>query len=156
MLTLRRFTTICLVLLVVAAALASGCSRQTEEDKVKKVITDAQTAVEEKEIRKVVNALADTYSDPQGFNREGIRRVLLGYFLAHPKITVYINYLRVSVDGASARAAFQAVLTSGKKTGSPADVIPESLGVYRFDVSLNKISGDWKVTSASWERVGEE
>jgi ketosteroid isomerase-like protein len=156
MLTLRRFTTICLVLLVVAAALASGCSRQTEEDKVKKVITDAQTAVEEKEIRKVVNALADTYSDPQGFNREGIRRVLLGYFLAHPKIAVYLTYLRVSVDGASARAAFQTVLTSGKKTGSPADVIPESLGVYRFDVSLNKISGDWKVTSASWERIGEE
>ncbi len=80
----------------------------------------------------------------------------LGYFLGHPKITVYINYLRVSVDGASARAAFQTVLTSGKKTGSPADVIPESLGVYRFDVSLNKISGDWKVTSASWERVGED
>ena len=80
MLTLRRFTTICLVLLVVAAALAPGCSRQTEEDKVKKVITDAQTAVEEKEIRKVVNALADTYSDPRGFNRDDVRRVLLGLF----------------------------------------------------------------------------
>jgi len=156
MFAVHRLITICLVLLAVAAMLAPGCSRETEEDKVKKVITDAQAAAEEKEIRKVVNALADTYSDPRGFNREGIRRVLLGYFLGYPKITVYINYLRVSVDGASARASFQTVLTSGKKTGSPADVIPESLGVYRFDVSLNRISGDWKVTSATWERVGEE
>lgn len=153
---IQRFIEICLVLLAVAAMLAPGCSRQTEEDKVKKVITDVQAAAEEKEIRKIVDALADTYSDPRGFDREGIRRVLLGYFLGYPKITVYINYLRVSVDGASARASFQAVLTSGKKTGSPADVIPESLGVYRFDVSLNRISGDWKVTSARWERVGEE
>ncbi len=153
---MKRFVASCLVLLAVAAVLACGCNRQTEEDKVKKVITDVQAAAEEKEVRKVVNALADTYSDPQGFNREGIRRVLLGYFLGHPKITVYINYLRVSVDGASARASFQTILTSGKKTGSPADVIPESLGVYRFDVSLNKISGEWKVTSATWERVGEE
>jgi len=156
MLTTRRFMTICLVLLAVAAVLAFGCSREAEEDKVKKIITDAQAAAEEKEIRKIVNALADTYSDPRGFNREGIRRVLLGYFLGHPKITVYLTYLRVSVGGASARASFQAVLTSGKKTGSPADVIPESLGVYRFDVSLSKISGDWKVTSATWERIGEE
>jgi len=156
MFAVHRLITICLVLLAVAAMLAPGCSRETEEDKVKKVITDAQAAAEEKEIRKVVNALVDTYSDPRGFNREGIRRVLLGYFLGYPKITVYINYLRVSVDGASARASFQTVLTSGKKTGSPADVIPESLGVYRFDVSLNRISGDWKVTSATWERVGEE
>ena len=153
---IQRFAAICLVLVAVVAVLAPGCSRQTEEDKVKKVITDAQAAAEEKEIRKIVNALADTYSDPRGFNREDVRRVLLGYFLGHPKITVYLTYLRASVDGASARAAFQAVLTGGKKTGSPADVIPESLGVYRFDVSLNKISGDWKVTSASWERVGEE
>jgi ketosteroid isomerase-like protein len=154
--TIQRFAAIGLVLVAVVAVLACGCSRETEEDKVKKVITDAQAAVEEKEIKKVVSALADTYSDPRGFNRDDVRRVLLGYFLGHPKITVYINYLRVSVDGASARASFQTVLTSGKKTGSPADVIPESLGVYRFDVSLNKISGDWKVTSASWERVGEE
>ncbi len=153
---IHRFMKICLVLVAVAAMLAPGCSREAEEDKVKKVITDAQTAAEEKEIRKMVSALAETYSDPRGSNRDDVRRVLLGYFLAHPKITVYLTYLRVSVDGASARASFQAVLTSGKKTGSPADVIPESLGVYRFDVSLNKISGDWKVTSATWERVGEE
>ncbi len=127
MFAVHRLITICLVLLAVAAMLAPGCSRETEEDKVKKVITDAQAAAEEKEIRKVVNALADTYSDPRGFNREGIRRVLLGYFLGYPKITVYINYLRVSVDGASARASFQTVLTSGKKTGSPPMSSPNHL-----------------------------
>ncbi len=150
---MKRFVTICLIFVVTIAMF--GCSKGTEEDKVRKVITDVQAAAEEKDVRKIVNNIADTYNDPQGFNRETIRRLLLGYFLGHPKVTVYINYLNISVENRSARADFQTILTSGKKTGSPTDVIPESLGVYRFDVSLEKDSGDWKVTSARWERVGD-
>jgi len=150
---MKRFVTICLIFVVTIAMF--GCSKGTEEDKVRKVITDVQAAAEEKDVRKIVNNIADTYNDPQGFNRETIRRLLLGYFLGHPKVTVYINYLNISVENRSARADFQTILTSGKKTGSPTDVIPESLGVYRFDVSLDKVSGDWKVTSARWERVGD-
>jgi hypothetical protein len=151
---MKRFVTICLILVVAIAMF--GCSRGTEEDKVRKVITDVQTAAEEKDVRKIVGNIADSYNDPQGFNRETVRRLLLGYFLGHPKVTVYINYLNISVENSSARADFQTILTSGKKTGSATDVIPESLGVYRFDVSLDKVSGDWKVTSARWERLGDK
>ena len=150
---MKRFVTICLVFVVTIAMF--GCSKGTEEDKVRKVITDVQAAAEEKDVRKIVGNIADTYNDPQGFDRQTIRRLLLGYFLGHPKITVYINNLNISVENSSARANFQTILTSGKKTGSPTDVIPESLGVYRFAVSLEKDSGDWKVTSARWERVGD-
>jgi hypothetical protein len=34
--------------------------------------------------------------------------------------------------------------------------LPESLGVYAFEVLLKKESGDWKVISAKWERVGDK
>ncbi|MDD3845090.1 MAG: nuclear transport factor 2 family protein [Syntrophorhabdaceae bacterium] len=150
---MKRLAMVCLVFFMVVAV--PGCSKESEEEKVGKVITDVQAAAEEKDVKKIINHLADTYNDPQGFDRDAVRRVLLGYFLGHPKITAYITYLKISVDGPSARAAFQTVLTSGKKTGSPTDVIPESLGVYRFDVSLEKESGGWKVTSARWERIGD-
>jgi hypothetical protein len=50
---------------------------------------------------------------------------------------------------------FQAVLTGGSKTASAADLIPDSLGVYAFVVEMKKGPDGWKVTSATWVRVGE-
>jgi hypothetical protein len=47
------------------------------------------------------------------------------------------------------------VLSGGNKVESPGDVIPEALGMYDFDVSFVKESGEWKVTSATWKKAGE-
>jgi hypothetical protein len=151
---MKRFMLICLIFFMTIIAL--GCNKETEEDKVRKVIADIQAAAEEKDVKTIINNLDKTYNDFQGFNRETIKRLLLGYFLQHPKISVYTSNLQISIEKASAKALFQAVLTSGNKTGSATDMIPRSLGVYRFDVSLNKGSDGWKVASARWERVGDE
>jgi len=62
--------------------------------------------------------------------------------------------LQITVDGSSAKASFETVLTSKEKTGSLKDIIPQALGIYAFDVELKKESGDWKVTSARWEDIG--
>jgi hypothetical protein len=148
---MRRVVTIFLIFVIAMTVL--GCNRQTDQDKVKKVIADIQTAGDEKDIRKIMNNLSKTYSDPQGFNYEGIKGLLLGYFFRYPKISVYINSLTISVEDISARAVFQTVLTSGEKTGSVTDVIPQSLGIWDFDVTLKKESSDWKVTTAKWEQA---
>ncbi|MGD0021624.1 MAG: hypothetical protein ABSC54_04915 [Smithellaceae bacterium] len=149
---MKRVVTIFLIFVIIMMA-SLGCHKETDQDKVKKVVADIQTAGDEKDIRKIMNNLSKTYSDPQGFNYEGIKGLLLGYFFRYPKISVYINSLTISVEDTSARAVFQTVLTSGEKTGSVTDVIPQSLGVWDFDVSLKKESSDWKVTSAKWEQA---
>ena len=151
---MRRVVTILLIFVITITA--PGCHKETDEDKIKKVITDIQMAAEEKSVKKITNNLSPTYRDPQGFNYETIRGLLLGYFFQHPKISVYITNLEISIENTAAKAAFQTVLTGGNKTGSAADLIPESLGMYDFDVSLKKESGDWKVTSAKWEQVGND
>jgi ketosteroid isomerase-like protein len=148
---MKRFTTILFIFGIIIAVL--GCHRETEQDKVKKVITDIQKAAEEKDVKKIMNNLSKTYSDPQGFNYETIKRPLLGYFLIYPKISVFINNLQISIENTSARAVFRTVLTSANKTGSPADLIPQSLGMYDFNVLLKKESDGWKVTSATWTHV---
>jgi len=153
---MRRVVTIFLIFVIAMTVLSfahNGCHKETDQDKVKKVVADIQTAGDEKDIRKIMNNLSKTYSDPQGFNYEGIKGLLLGYFFRYPKISVYINSLTISIEDTSAKAMFQSVLTSGEKTGSVTDVIPQSLGVWDFDVSLKKESNDWKVTSAKWEQA---
>jgi hypothetical protein len=144
-----------LLLLFTMTITTVGCHKETEQDKVKKVITDIQKAAEEKNVKKIINNISKTYMDPQGFNYDTIKGLLLGYFFQHPKISAYITNLEISVDNTSARVVFQVVLTGGSKTGSAADLIPESLGIYAFEVSLKKEPDGWKVTSARWEQVGK-
>lgn len=151
---MKHFVTILLIFVITMAAL--GCHKETEQDKVKKVITDIQTAAQEKDVKKIINNIAKIYNDPQGYNYETIKGLLIGYFLRYPKISAYINNLEISIEDKSAKAVFQTVLTSGNKTGSMSDVIPQSLGVYDFDVSLKKELNGWKVTSAKWEQVGND
>lgn len=132
-----------------------GCHKENEQDKVKKVIANLQKAAEEKENKRIGNSISTTYSDPRGNNYETIKGLVAAYFYQYPKISIYLAKLDVSVDDVSAEATFEAVLTSrGDDKPLPA-FLPESLGVYAFDVSFKKESDGWKVISAKWERVGD-
>ncbi|HET6364035.1 MAG TPA: hypothetical protein VFG02_03215, partial [Nitrospirota bacterium] len=46
--------------------------RDTEQTKVRKIITDVQRAAEEKDIRTILGHLSRTYRDPQGYDYNGI------------------------------------------------------------------------------------
>ena len=150
---MKRSFIISLILLL--GSTAPACHQETEQDRIKKIITSVRNAVEEKDIRTILGHLSKTYRDPQGHDYDGIKGLLLFYFYRHQKISVYIPALDVSITGPTARAVFQPVLTGGNKTGSAGDLLPEALGLYDFDVSLIKESDGWKVASAKWERAGE-
>ena len=146
-----RITAAALIILFLLPA----CHKDTEQDRVKKIVTEIQKAAGEKEVKTVLGHLSKTYRDPQGYDYDGIKGLLLYYFFRHQKVSVFIPSLDTTVAGSSAKAVFQAVLSGGNKVESPGDVIPEALGMYDFDVSLEKESGEWKVTSAVWERSGQ-
>jgi hypothetical protein len=148
---MKRLATLLLIMAITITVLS--CHGETDQQKIKKIITDIQAAAEEKDVKQIINNVSKTYKDPQGFNFETIKGLLVGYFLQYPKISVYINNLQISVENTSAIAVFQTVLTSGNKTGSVTDVIPQTLGMYDFDVSLKKESNDWKVIWTKWKQV---
>ena len=146
-----------LMVVVVAGCLLAavpGCHKETAQDRIKKVITSVQKAAEEKDVKKIITSLSKTYQDPQGYDYDSVKGLLLGYFFKNQKVHVYIPDIIISVEGTSGRAEFQAVLTGGQ-SGSAAGIVPESLGMYAFDVSFRKEEKEWKVISASWNRVGE-
>jgi hypothetical protein len=146
---------ITIVLLFTLTVTIFGCHKETEQDKVKKVITDIQNAAEQKDAKKIINNLSKTYNDPQGFTYDTIKGLVLGYFFQHPRISAYITDLEITVADTFSKAVFQAVLTGGSETGSAADLIPESLGIYAFVVEMKKEQDGWKVISSTWVRVGE-
>ncbi len=131
-----------------------GCHKDTEQEKIKKIIVNIQTAAEEKDVKTIMNSLSKTYKDPQGYDYDTIKGMLLGYFFRHQTVHVYLTNIEITVQDAVAQAVFQAVLSGGNKSSSVSDILPEELGMYSFEVSLKKEPDEWKVTSAKWERVG--
>ena len=146
----------CLLYILLAVLLLfPACHKETEEDKVKKVVTSVQQAAEEKKIRSVLDYISMSYQDPQGNDYNGIKGLLAFYFFRHQKVSVYMPNIDIVVTGPTAKALFQAILT-GRGTGEAAGgILPEALGAYNFEVLLAKEDGSWKVTSAMWERAGE-
>ncbi|MHB8844567.1 MAG: hypothetical protein ACYC7L_07420 [Nitrospirota bacterium] len=144
-----------LMIILLLLPLAGGCPKETEEDRVKKVITSVQKAAEEKKISAVLDHIAKNYLDPQGNDYNGIKGLLAFYFFRHQKVSVYMPNIDTVVTGQTAKALFQAVLT-GRGTGESASgILPEALGAYNFEVLLSRTGGDWVVTSATWARAGE-
>jgi hypothetical protein len=132
------------------------CHKQTEEDRIRKVIAAAQKAVEEKKILAVQEHLSRSYRDPQGYDHDGIKGLLAVYFFRHRAVSVYIPAIEVTVNGPAATARFQTILTGRGVDGESAGVIlPDALGAYDFEVSFRNEEGQWKVVSAKWVRSGE-
>jgi hypothetical protein len=149
----RRFLSY--VVLCIMVACACGCHKENEQDNVKKVITGVQKAAEEKDVRKIMNSLSKNYRDPLGNTYDEMKGLALAYFYQYPKISMYIPTLDVSVEGGSAKALFQAVLTGRSANDASTAVLPESFDMYAFEVTLKKESGAWKIVSATWARVGD-
>lgn len=150
------WSTIRIILLcLLTAAVLLSCHKTTDEDRVGKVLNEIQRSAEEKQIRTVLGHLSKSYHDPQGRDYEGIKGLLAYYFFQHQKVSVYLTDRVVTVQDASARATFQAVLTGRGPDASAGSVLPEALGVYAFDVTFAKEKGEWKVLSAAWTRTGD-
>ncbi|MEK6744015.1 MAG: hypothetical protein AABZ15_10405 [Nitrospirota bacterium] len=144
-----------MLMLAIPVLLLTACPKETEEDKVKKVVTSIQQATEEKKIGAVLEHISKTYRDPQGNDYNGIKGLLAFYFFRHQKVSVYMPNIDIVVTGQTAKAVFQAILTGRGAGEASGGILPESLGAYNFEVLLIKEDGTWKVTSAKWERAGE-
>jgi len=149
-------TIISIIILCLILFCCLGCKKETEQDRVRKVITGIQKAAEDKEIRKIIVNISKTYNDPQDNNFESVNGLLIAYFYRFPQISVYLSNLAVKVEDSSATATFKAFLTSRGASESAPRILPQSLGMYAFEVALMKEKDEWKVVSAVWERIGDE
>ena len=85
---MKRFISICFIFIITITVL--GCHKETEQAKVKKVITDIQTAAEEKDVKEIINNLSKTYSDSHGSHPGNYQKAVARIFLSTPEdISLY-------------------------------------------------------------------
>lgn len=134
------------VVVLLGAALLGACA--DERDAVARVVHRAADAAEAKRLDALMTEVAPDYQDEAGRGRERIR-ALVGAQLQRPeRITIAFRRLRVGeIEDGRASVTLDAVLVEGDLAGrSLADVLPESLGTWRFTLDLRQDRGRWLIT----------
>ena len=128
---------------LIASGLLFGCTaRSSDEELVRALIDNMETAAEARDASDVLDLVADDYEDAQGFDRAQLRNFLRGYFLAHPKIELLVNIenLEFPADGLA-----QAEITVTSLALNDPDHA-------RLKVEFRREGGDWKVRRADLVR----
>ncbi len=134
---MKFFTLRVAVTLAVISLVACG-SRSSDDDKVRALFADAETAAEDRDASDVLAFVADDYEDGNGFDKSRLRDFLRGYFLANPKteLLVKVDDLQFPADGLA-----QAEVTVTRVSLSD----PRQL---HLKVELRRTDGDWRVRRA--------
>ena len=123
---------------VLVTLLVACGSRPSDDDRVREVIAALEVAAEARDASDVLEHVAASYEDAQGFDRAQLQNFLRGYFLSHPKIELLVGVeaLEFPADGL---AQAELTLTSISLTD------PDRV---RLKVEFRREGDDWRVSRA--------
>lgn len=129
---------------------ACRCSRPSPEDRVRETVDQVVKAARERDVKRMLAAVSDQYTDAEGNGKEQIAQAVRVQFLLHPNL--YLVAKLSSVDGPElgrAQVVVYAAMASVPGGGVP-DLTKLSADVYRFELTMVDEAGDWRVVRASW------
>jgi len=129
--------------ILLATILLAACGVKTsDEQQVRALIDDVETAAEARDASDVLEHVSDDFADSGGLDKTQLRDFLRGYFLAHPKLelAVSVESLEFPVDGL---AQAEISVTTVELT-DPNRML--------LKVEFRRSDGEWQVTRA--DRVG--
>ena len=126
---------------IVATLALVACSRGSDENQVRDVISRAEKAAEDRDASDVLAFVADDYTDKSGTDKAQLRDFLRGYFLVHPKLKVIVNIDSLEFPAAGLAKARIAVASVPLDQISSGDAVT-------LDVEFRKQGNDWRVSRA--------
>jgi hypothetical protein len=128
--------------------LAAGCSRTSDEQRIRDAIAAMETAVEERSPRDFMARVADDFvGRDSSFDRAGLHNLLRAQFLRNQAIGVLIGPIDVTLQPPRATARMGVTLTGGA-----GGLLPERGAVYTVETGWKQIDGEWMLLSATWEQ----
>ena len=88
--------------ILLATIFLAACGATTsDEQQVRALIDEVETAAEARDASDVLEHVADNYTDSRGLDKTQLQDFLRGYFLAHPRLELVVNIesLEFPVDG---------------------------------------------------------
>jgi hypothetical protein len=131
--------------LLVALALAAGCTRSDPERELRATIATMAQAIEKRDPGAFLDAVADDFSRESGaFGKQDAKRTLLAAYLRNEKILVSAVVTDVRIEGDRAFARVRVVATGG------AGLLPERGQTWDFESAWRRERGAWRVFNAEW------
>ena len=128
-----------------------ACRGKSEDAKIHALFAKGASAAEDSDVHGVVDLLAENFHAGD-LDRQSIKVFLAARLLRGEKVTVVRRDEAIKVEGDAATASFDAGLFSGERAHLKG-AVPSRMGTYHFDLTLAKISGEWKVTKAEYREI---
>jgi hypothetical protein len=144
----------CALLLASALLVACGGDPASPEERIGALIDAMEQAVEAGSVEQAAELLHPNYRDDIYPNKSAAMRMLAAYLRRHSGIHLFsvVDTIDLAPDGAGANAVIY-VAMSGVAVDSVETLARLRADLYRFDVELGLLEGDWRVLHGRWERA---
>lgn len=149
---MNRPTRILFTLGVIAYLAACGDPPSAPEEELRAWVAAGVEAAENKERRELVGMIAPSYADARGNDLEDIDNTLRAYFFRQHEIALISRIEEITVYDDTAAKIVVTVGMAGTNDG----VLGFSADAYRFEMEVEKASGEWKLISARWGELGDD
>lgn len=135
---------------------ACGGPLPPAEEQIRKLNSDAELAVEAKDVSALRDFIADDYTDERGQDKNAMVRLAQLYLLRNK--AVYVHTLMKSlviIDEDNAAAEILAAL-AGQPISNAEQLFDMRADLIRFEVGYRWYGDEWRVRSLKWRRATVE
>lgn len=142
--------------LIAAAALTllASCGREAR-DPVSEILNRVTRAAESRDAGAVAGHLSEGFRDGDGGSRADAADLLRRYLAAYESISLTLSDVTLERGPQAARATFKVGMSGKPRAVSGLEGLLPRASAWRFELRLELEKGSWKITWASWRRLGE-
>lgn len=138
---------------LIGGALLWPRKKKSAEDEIRELIAGCVAAAEKRDLGALVDAIADDFRGPSGSSKQEVKQVLLGHLFRNQNGMVVLNpVLDVKATGDSGTFNGVFVFARGRDVNWQEATAGDGVSRYDIEGTLERRSGDWKITSAEWKR----
>ena len=142
--------------LLLASALLASCGGDpaSPEERIGALIDAMEQAVETGSVEQAAVLLHPNYRDDIYPNKFAAMRILAAYLRRHSGIHLFsvVDTIDLAPDGAGANSVIYFAMI-GVAVDSVETLSRLRADLYRFDVELGLLEGDWRILHGRWERA---
>lgn len=136
---------------VLALALACGGGDESPEAAVRRTLAAIEAAAEARDPGALAEHLSAAYADPQGHDRDAVRRLAAMHLLRHQRVHTFVRVRELAIPEPGQAETDVLVAMAGAEIPDAEALARLRADLYRFTVSLREEEpGVWRVTSARW------
>jgi len=144
-----------LIFLLSVAFFTGACSsgQDSPEAQVRALLARGEAAAEKKESGVLRQLISEKYSDSQGQDKKAVEAILRYYFLRNQSIHLFTRVRQISFPRPDLAQADVMVAMAGQPISDAEELERLRADLHRFEITLIRENGEWKVTRAEWRRA---